>query len=150
MSGEGAVFITTTVSESRKSPTSRGFTLIELLIVVAILSILAAIAFPAYKQYINKSKVTRAIATLETVRKAIATYHLDYSIYPPVLDITTGQDGMGRVVIYQSLLDEFNQNLSSFVSYQIETPGYLLTARANDAATTLLILRPESVIAQGQ
>lgn len=44
---------------------NRGFTLIELMIVIVILAILAAIAFPSYQRYVTKSWVEKAKSALQ-------------------------------------------------------------------------------------
>lgn len=73
--------MTATIKSSRVLSKHQGFTLIEMMIVVAIIGILAAIAYPSYQQYVIKTKRTDMMSEMQNIASEIQARKLAQGSY---------------------------------------------------------------------
>jgi prepilin-type N-terminal cleavage/methylation domain-containing protein len=68
---------------------AKGFTLIELMVVVAIIAILTAIAYPAYIDHVRKTRFAQIKEGLQEYTTALERYVSQQASYPAKADVTS-------------------------------------------------------------
>jgi type IV pilus assembly protein PilE len=116
---QGAEQVTMNTSMNRPMKARRfkaGFTLLELMIVVAIVAILSAIAYPSYSHYVIKTRRTAAKACLSEFSNFMERYYTTNLRYDQSSDTTP-------VPIVEPTLDcEGTQQTGNYYSYNFGTP----------------------------
>lgn len=111
----------------------KGFTLIELMIVVAIVGILAAVAIPAYQDYLKRSKMSEVAAALSACKTSYSEYIAAFNAIPPDINAAgcTGQGvGGAGVSQYVTSMAVNGQTIEATIqNVDATVDGLLLTMR---------------------
>src|SRR4051794_33704766 len=92
-------------SPARRASSGRGFTLIELMISVAVVAVLAAVALPAYKDQISRSKRSDMQTVLLEDAQYMQRYYAANNAYngtpaPALSFVTSPRGSSGSAVNY--------------------------------------------------
>lgn len=112
---------------------SKGFTLIELMIVIAIIGVIAAIALPAYQNYVARAQVSESISLMDGLKSSVADNYFNSQICAD--NQTNSHFGIAqRDRITGSYVQSIHTRVSSNANYDCEM---LATFKSSDVAAPL-------------
>jgi general secretion pathway protein G len=117
----------------------RGFTLIELMIVVAIIGILTAIAFPLYANIQSRARVAKAQADARTLASAVVVYSAHMGTMPAALTDLSSSVSNAQAVWAGPFINPLPQPPSGWSSYNYAQSGGTFSITTSGDSTTVRI-----------
>lgn len=154
----------------------KGFTLIELLVVIAVIGMLASIVMVSLNKVRSKSRDSRRIADIKTLRGALDSYYVNNKKYPlntcsPITDVTLDKtaapagDPINNLLISNSIIKtrvfdpissvyngvtyQFYYNACASAGTRTPDPNPDSTTRTGEYYTITFILETDDFAKQG-
>ncbi|KUM39889.1 type IV pilin protein [Pseudomonas sp. EpS/L25] len=118
---------------------TRGFTLIEVMITVAIVGILAAIAYPSYQSYILRSHRSEGMALLSEAAARMERYYAQNSTYATATPNRLGLTSTANATTVDSANGYYSLSLTTLTATSYSLSATPQNAQARDTCGTLTL-----------
>lgn len=123
---------------------NKSFSLVELIVVITIIGVLSAIAIPAYKTYMIKSKITEALTVLKNLNNIVLLeFQKNNESLPATINLGNTTINQGVYNAYSSrYVNSIGYNSSEIIIltcvqiYNINIPGLVASSGTNSGTKT--------------